>query len=153
MKATILRDGKRSNVEITPSEGRDAFIWDGDRLGERLRERLGDLDVLADRMPEFDFHFDLPSIPARGRLGVTVQTLSTQLATYFGAKDGVLVTAVADGSLAAKAGIRAGDVITSINGDRVHASEDLPRMLRDAQDHVAVGLIRDKKEMTVSVDY
>jgi serine protease Do len=153
VKATIVRDGKRSTVEITPSEGHDAFLWDDERLGDRIRERLGDLDMLADRMPSFDFHFDRPSGSARGRLGVTVQTMSTQLAAYFGAKDGVLVTAVADDSAASRAGIKAGDVITSINGEDVHSSEDLVRSLRDAHDHVSVGLVRDKKELTVKVDY
>jgi serine protease Do len=152
VKATIVRDGKRSTVDITPSEGHEAFMWD-DKLGDRIRERLGDLDVLADRMPAFDFHFDVPSASPRGRLGVTVQTLSTQLADYFGAKDGVLVTAVADNSAASRAGIKAGDVITSIDGEHVHSSEDLVRSLRAAHDHVSVGLVRDKKELTVKVDY
>jgi serine protease Do len=151
VKATIVRDGKRSTVEITPSEGHDAFIWD-DKLGDRIRERLGDLDMLTDRMPAFDFRFDLPSASPR-RLGVTVQALSTQLADYFGAKDGVLVTAVADDSAASRAGIKAGDVITSIDGEHVHSSEDLVRSLRDAHDQVSVGLVRDKKELTVKLDY
>jgi serine protease Do len=108
--------------------------------------------MLADRMRPLDFHFDLPSVSPRG-LGVTVQTLSTQLADYFGAKDGVLVTAVADDSAASRAGIRAGDVITSINGEHVHSSEDLVRSMRDAHDQVSIGLVRDKKELTVKVDY
>ncbi len=63
------------------------------------------------------------------------------------------MTTVADGSSAARAGIRAGDVIASINGEYVHSSEDLVRSLRDAHDHVSVGLVRDKKELTVKVDY
>jgi serine protease Do len=150
--ATIVRDGKRSEVKITPSENRQTFSLNGGQLGDRMRERWGDLGTFADRMPALDFDFDLPSMASRSRLGITVHTLSSQLADYFGAKDGVLVTSVADGSAAARAGIRAGDVIASINGEAVQSSEDLMRSLRDAHDHVTLGLVRDKKEMTMSVE-
>ena len=141
--ATILREGQRSDVQLTPSEDRgpDVFI-DGDRL----RERLGDL---AARLPEFDFRI---GAGPRGRLGVTVSRLTDQLAAYFGAREGVLVTAVVDGSAAGKAGVQAGDVITSINGGPVRSPQELTRALRDAaRDGVTVGIVREKKEMSMEV--
>jgi membrane-associated protease RseP (regulator of RpoE activity) len=98
VKATITREGQRRDVEITPSEGRDAaMIFDGDRM----RERLGDL---AGRFPDlnFNFDFDMPGSLSGRRLGVTVDELSHQLAEYFGTKDGVLVTNVTEGSAAAR---------------------------------------------------
>ena len=52
------------------------------------------------------------SSPGRGRLGVGIQELTPQLAEYFGTKDGVLVTSVEPETPAAKAGLKAGDVIT-----------------------------------------
>ena len=63
-------------------------------------------------------------------LGITVGDLSEQLAGYFGIKDGVLVTSVADDSAAAKAGIKAGDVITSFNGTDVTQPSDLRRRIQ-----------------------
>ena len=48
----------------------------------------------------------------RQRLGVQLLPLSDQLATYFGVKDGVLVASVEADSPAARAGLKAGDVIT-----------------------------------------
>ena len=79
-----------------------------------------------------------------------VYELTHQLADYFGAKDGVLVTAVTDGSAAAKAGIKAGDVITSVNGERVTSRADLVSALRRADnEEVTVGIVRDKKETSV----
>jgi serine protease Do len=146
IKATITREGQRKDVQITPTEGRAAgMIFDGDRM----RERLGDL---AGRLPDmnFNFDFDLPGTLSGRRLGVTVDELTHQLAEYFGAKDGVLVTAVTDGSAAAKAGLKAGDVITSINGARVTSREDLTRGLRETtNEDVTIGIVRDKKESTV----
>ena len=62
----------------------------------------------------------MPFMGSRGRLGVTVQSLTPELEEYFGAKNGgALVSSVTQDSAAAKAGIKAGDVITSINGRRV----------------------------------
>jgi serine protease Do len=147
VKATITRDGQKKDVQITPAEGRGAtMLFDGDRM----RERLGDF---AARLPDmnFNFDFDMPGTLSGRRLGVTVDELTHQLADYFGAKDGLLVTAVTDGSAAARAGLKAGDVITSINGDRVTSREDLVRGLREAtKEDVTIGIVRDKKESTVN---
>ena len=55
-------------------------------------------------------------------LGVTVSPLTDQLASYFGVKQGVLVSAVTSDSPAAGAGVRAGDVITAVNGQTVSSS-------------------------------
>src|SRR5262249_48312891 len=84
------------------------------------------------------------------RLGVTVQELTQQLGDYFGSKDGVLVTSVTDGSAASRAGLKAGDVITSVNGGRIHSREDLVRALRQGDSgELSIGIVRDKKESTV----
>src|SRR5882762_1606896 len=55
------------------------------------------------------------------RMGVSTVQLTKQLADYFGIADGkgVLVTSVSDGSPAAKAGFKAGDVITTVDGDTI----------------------------------
>ncbi|MGH9200585.1 MAG: S1C family serine protease, partial [Vicinamibacterales bacterium] len=87
----------------------------------------------------------------RGRLGVAVESMSDQLAEYFGAKDGgALVSSVSADSPAAKAGIKAGDVITTVNGSRVRDAGDVVRELSNAKaDEVTIGLLRDKKETSV----
>jgi serine protease Do len=140
VKATLLRDGQKKDVQITPSDDRQAdLLIDGDRL----RERLGDL---ATRLPA-----GIPGLGSRGRLGVTVEELSPQLADYFGARNGVLVSAVTEDSAASRGGLKAGDVITSINAAAVHTRADLMRALAvgaDSRD-VTIGIVRDKKESTL----
>ena len=66
-------------------------------------------------------------------------------------KDGVLVTSVADDSAAAKAGIKAGDVITSFNGTDVTTPADLRRRIQRLADgdEFTVGVMRDKKPLTL----
>jgi S1-C subfamily serine protease len=84
-------------------------------------------------------------------LGMTVTSLPEQLADYFGAKRGVLVTAVQDGSAAQKAGFKAGDVVTSLNGTEVLQPADVWRgtqRLREGDDFTA-GVMRDKKSLTL----
>jgi S1-C subfamily serine protease len=63
------------------------------------------------------------------------------------------VTAVAEGKPFAKAGVKAGDVITDVNGKKPESAEALRRLLRDA---LAVGdatvtLRRGDKTETVKV--
>ena len=152
VKATITRNGQRQDVQLKPSEERaSTFLSNGDRFfydADQWRDKFGDLDRLWD-LPS-NFSFALPEFSAGGRLGVTVDELTHQLAEHFGAKEGVLVASVADGSAASRAGIKAGDVITSINGERVASPADLTRALRRAEnDEVTVGIVRDKKEMSV----
>ncbi len=148
VKATIVRDGRRSDVQLTPAEGGGPEVVIN---GDRLRDRLGNL---ADRLPDFDLDLDLdlPGMPSsRGRLGASVQQMTDQLANYFGAKEGALVVAVTDGSAAAKAGLKAGDVITSINSQRVRSRQDLTRALRDVKEdaEVTIGIVRGKKESSL----
>jgi C-terminal processing protease CtpA/Prc len=84
-------------------------------------------------------------------LGISVGDLSDQLAQYFGTKDGVLVTSVTDNSAAAKAGIKAGDVLTSLNGRDVTSPSDLRRRIQELKDgdEFTVGIVRDKKATTL----
>jgi serine protease Do len=151
VKAVMLRDGARRDIEITPAGDADRradLMIHGD-IGDYMRDLGRDLGRLGDRLPPFNFNFEMPL--ASRRLGVSVEELTSQLAGYFGAKDGVLVTSVADGSAASRAGLKAGDVITSINGQSVRSREDLLRGVREApdSDEVTIAIVRDKKDSTV----
>jgi serine protease Do len=90
------------------------------------------------------------------RLGIDAEDINGQLGSYFGAPDGegVLVRSVNAGSVAEKAGMKAGDVITKFNGDRIRSLGDLREKLAAKNDgqpvHLAV--LRDKSEVTLTVD-
>jgi len=150
VKATIVRGGKQQDVEITPREGRGPTTggaFDGDWFGGRLP----DMDAFRDRFP-FAFDFNLPAAPSARRLGIEVDGLTDQLAEYFGVKEGVLVRSVAGGSPASRAGLKAGDVVTAIDGQPTRTREDLVRAVRDAkEDEVTIAIVRDKKDSAVKV--
>ena len=84
-------------------------------------------------------------------MGITVAPLSAQLAEYFGARRGVLVTAVQENSAASSAGFKAGDVVTALNGSEVSDPADLRRRTQRLQngDEFTADVVRDKKALTL----
>lgn len=70
---------------------------------------------------------------SRGKLGVTIQPLSRELAESFGLSrsEGALVAVVERGSAAERAGVQSGDVILAVNGQRIDDTADLPRAIGD----------------------
>lgn len=90
----------------------------------------------------------------RGMLGVTMQTLTPELAKGIGAEgvEGALVSEVAEGSAAEKAGIKPGDVITNINGKAIKTDQALRNtigMLRVGE-QVDVAVLRDGKPRRIT---
>ena len=101
-----------------------------------------------------EFHFpDMPQSHMTWRiamLGIETEALDGQLAEFFGVREGVLVRAVNPSSAADHAGIKAGDVIVSIDGARVAAPADISTRMRAAHGHaVSVVVVRDRKEITM----
>jgi serine protease Do len=87
---------------------------------------------------------------------VSAEAVSGQLAAYFGVEAGVLVRQVDESSAAAKAGVKAGDVITAVNGKAVKDAGDLRREIAEATDddskeakEVTLNVTRDKKAITL----
>ena len=168
----LMRDGKKQTVNATPQDGRMTWNFAPD-VDRAMRDAERGMREYRFDLPNFDFPFDdrdrapgdreprrfeyrvpggmLPFMNgSRGRLGMSVQSLTPDLQEYFGATNGgALVSSVTKESAAAKAGVKAGDVITSINGRRITDSDDLVRELDDLTGEVTIVLLRDKKEMTL----
>jgi len=107
-------------------------------------------------VPEFHMP-DIPQIYTATRsamLGVEAESLGSQLAVYFGVKEGVLVRSVLENTPAQKAGIKAGDVITKVDGMAVTTPSELSSAVRaaNAKKTYTVELVRDRKPVTVSVN-
>ncbi|MGI8734562.1 MAG: PDZ domain-containing protein [Pyrinomonadaceae bacterium] len=88
------------------------------------------------------------------RIGVSTTTLTKQLADYFGVNEGkgVLVTSVAADSAAAKAGLKAGDIITAVDGEKVEDAGDLARCINKKKEgDVTLTVIRNKSQRNFTV--
>lgn len=88
----------------------------------------------------------------RGWLGVGIQNLDHNLKDYYKIDKGVLVTEVFSGDPAAKAGIKANDIITSINGISVDSSRKLSKLVASFKpsDKVKIDIVRDGNKKTVT---
>ena len=84
-------------------------------------------------------------------LGVETEGLGTQLADFFGVKEGVLVRAVTKGSPGESAGLKAGDVITRIDGQVVSSPRNITSLLRKSGKNVSLTVVRSHKEITLNV--
>lgn len=120
-------------------------------------------------MPGENFHFDMPnfefSMPdvpkammswRSSSLGVEAEALGdSQLAAYFGVKEGVLVRSVIKGTAAEKAGLKAGDVLLKVDETKVGTPREVSsaiRTVRSASKRTfPLMLMREKREMNLSV--
>jgi serine protease Do len=88
--------------------------------------------------------------PVVGFLGLP---LTPQLADYFGVKDGVLVSTVYPHTPAERAGLKAGDVVTKVNGTPVMSPREISGVVRSAgKKAVSFTVVRNKKEITLSIE-
>jgi serine protease Do len=148
VKMTIVRDGARQTVDITP-DARAAFGGFPDNAFRAIPR-------------DFQFNFDGQRLNlwdgpfgSAGRLGVVVVPMSDQLADYFGVRDGVLVSETRTNTPAATAGLKAGDVITAVNGHAITSPQDLINEVRDIKPGGSIDLriVRERKELTLKAAF
>lgn len=132
VKLLIMRDGKEKQIEVTigKKRRRHSFAWSDDN--------------------NFQFFMGRP------QLGVQVHELNGDLAEYFKVNkdDGVLIIEVTEDSPAEAAGLKAGDVITMINDEKISSHEDLIEALEDYDDGdvASVQFVRKGKTQKVEVE-
>ena len=183
VQLTVWRDGRTQALSATLAQA------EGGRLGNRMKATPG---TFAFRMPDIPEMPDLPEVAelpevlewpdgpgvpgmrfdgnalfiGHPRLGIDAEDLSGQLGSFFGVPEGegILVRSVNGGSPAERAGLKAGDVITSVNGERVRSVGDLRQKLSASHEEkgkddkngkdtkVKVGVLRNKSEMSLSVE-
>ena len=164
---TSVRKLNRLVSEIAPDQSVRVVISRGGSEQELTatigkRESMNTVQNLITQYPDLkDWHGSFPNADegvmlsmSNRRIGVSTMELTKQLADFFGigAGKGVLVTSVSADSPAAKAGIRAGDVITAVDGEKVEASGDISRAINRKKDgDVVLTIIRNKSQQTIQV--
>lgn len=141
VRLTVMRDGREVEVNVT--------LGERTRVASRVRiarPAIASLRVRPD--------VQVRRVQDRRHLGVELQSMTPQLAEYFGLskRSGALVIFVFADSPAAKAGLKAGDVILSAGGDAVENPMDVRRVLKDKSEGVVeFRIMRDKQEQTLRV--
>jgi serine protease Do len=153
---TVWREGRSQNIKVTVG-----------------KHEAGNMKVFADgpksfafRMPTMPAMPDLSGLehlrtfsmisPGHPLLGIDAESLDGDFGNYFGAPngEGVLVRGVFANSAAAKAGLKVGDVITSLNGERIRSASELREKLLTNREGKSfkLGVLRNKSELTLSVE-
>ncbi|HYL85840.1 MAG TPA: PDZ domain-containing protein [Candidatus Angelobacter sp.] len=160
VQLTVWRDGKAQSMSVTlgkSEERRNSF--------KMVAPKAGTPGLFTFHMPE------IPEIPpmewngtvlmnGQPRLGIDAEELNGQLGNFFGAPEGegILVREVNPDSPAEKAGVKAGDVITTIDGERIRTLGELREKLaakREAKDKdrtIKLGVLRNRGQVSLNVE-
>jgi serine protease Do len=153
VRLTISRGGAEQEVTATLAKHNLSRLLGAGVRDEVWRDLQKDLPQVKDFPPmngDGNFVF---SFGGNRRIGISTTPLSKQLANYFGAKDGgVLITSVNENSPAAKAGLKAGDVITAVDGEKMASPGDVSRAVNKKQDgDVTLTILHDRNSHTVTL--
>jgi serine protease Do len=151
-----LKDGewrKQSEEEVRKMrEEMEKNSGEWRKQSEQWQKQTEELQKQLEKMPRPEsFAFVMG---AGRRIGVTTTTLTDQLADYFGVSrdGGVLITSVAENSPAAKAGLKAGDVVTEADGAKIGNAVELTRAIsRKEEGDVTLTVVRERNRRTVKV--
>jgi serine protease Do len=154
---TVWRDGRAQAVSVTLGKSEDHGNMWFKSAPRAFSFQLPNIEMPeVAPMPEMDWGYGGVLSGARPRLGIDAEDLSGQFGAYFGAPDGegVLVREVNTGSPAEKAGVKSGDVITSLNGERIRSLGDLREKLAAKREDktVKLGVLRNKSEVSITVE-
>ena len=152
---TVWRDGRAQTLSATLGKAEERHNTWMNAMPGTFAFRMPDVQI--PEMPSMDFGEGTMVLPGgRPRLGIDAEDIGGQLGSFFGAPDGegILVRSVNSGSPAEKAGLKAGDVITSFNGDRLRSLGDLRQRLASQNDAktAKIGVLRNKSEISFTVE-
>lgn len=165
VKLQIQREGNTIEKEVTLGEKKNMFASKMMPNGD-IDEFMQNFDFGNLDFKNFDFKNFMPpnkSIPngdmeifkPKPALGVQLQDLTPSLAKYFGTTEnaGALINEVIKGSAAEKAGLESGDVITSIDGNKVSTLADVRKMISEKKDgqKITIGYLREKSTKTAEI--
>jgi serine protease Do len=126
-------------------------------LGGRPAPISGEPSTIID-LPSSEFVFpDMPTPALRWRsavLGLEYESIDSQLAEFFGVKQGVLVRFVQPGSIAQQGGVRAGDILLKVDGKFVNGPREFALSLQNhrfLRDDLSLEIMRDHKKQSLTL--
>lgn len=169
---TVLRNGGEREITATlakrptPKFGEGSFAMTVPGQTGRVLLPMPETPELAPTPPtgEMPRVWGVPSVPGgqggnfawslgpRRQIGIGVTPLTKQLAEHFGVANGIMVNDVRENSPADKAGLKAGDIITEVDGKGLDSDRDLIRAIAEKKDgDVQLTIMRDGNRQTISV--
>lgn len=161
-KITVLRRGREQDVTATLGKRPEPKFADGNFLLRTPMPPMAPMPNLRDfprgEMPRL---FSVPGgdgealiwRSGEGRvIGVGVTPLTKQLASHYGVESGVLINEVRENSPAAKAGLKAGDIIVGVDGKAVKGQFDVIKAVTAKKEgDVTITFVRNGSRQSVTV--
>lgn len=182
VKVTVLRNGSEQEITATLGKRPGAFFGEGNNFSFSSPVPLDKLKLdefkSLPQFKEFPMLKDFPDLKGlpngegfrtfsfpggegnvftwtsgnSRQIGVGVTDLTKQLAQHFGVEDGLMINEVRENSPAAKAGLKAGDIIVEVNSKAATSQLDLIREVNSKKEgDVQLTIVRDGKRQTISV--
>jgi serine protease Do len=154
VRLSISRNGAEQEISVTLGRRDDALQSLSRVYGAQSAIAPRILEQTQRSMEQLRNNPGLIGFGGGRRIGINTTQLTRQLADYFGVQGGrgLLVTSVAENSPAARAGLKAGDVITDVDGEPVESAGDISRAInRKNEGAVNLKIVRDRSTLTLSV--
>ena len=153
---TVWRDGRSQSIKVTLGRPDTSKLKVLPQMPKAFSFSMPELKVMPDLSGLDRLRSFTMVSPGRPLLGIDAESLEGDFGRFFGAPggEGVLVREVFAGSPAAKAGLKVGDVITSVDGEHIRSASELREKLLTKKEDKAIqlGILRNKSEMSVSVE-
>ncbi len=158
-KVTVIRGGSERELSVTVGkrpglqfgEGSFRFPEGFEKFEMPQKEHMPNLE----KLPRFEGKPGEPfvwSFSNRRQIGVGLTPLTKQLSDHFSVENGALVNTVREDSPAAKAGLKAGDIIVEVDGNTVKGEMDVIRALGEKKEgEVTLTYVRDRNRRTVTL--
>lgn len=166
---TLLRGGREQQITATLGKRPTPKFGDGNFTfsipewkGKIEMPELKGLEEKLKNLPKDGPHvFGVPGGEGKayvwrageGRMiGIGITPLTKQLAEHFKVDGGVMINSVRENAPAAKAGLKAGDIIVELDGKTVKSELDLIRGINEKKEgDVQLTVVRDDRRQSVSV--
>ena len=164
-KIVVVRGGSEREIPVTVAkrpmpkfeQGNFEFSFPND-----FKIEMPKIEIPQVQLPDFK---NLPNLPdfqggdfvwqhfsGSRQIGIGVTPLTKQLAEHFGVANGAMINSVRENSPAAKAGLKAGDIIVEVDGKAIKGDGDIMRVVREKkQGEVTVVVVRDGTRQNVKV--
>lgn len=176
-KVTVVRGGSEREISVTVAkrpfpkfeEGAFNFKFPNDfpNVPNIQIPRMPDMPPMGEmpRMPDMPRVQPFPGTPgapgegfvwqhfgSRRQIGVGITPLTKQLSEHFGVKGGIMINSVLENSAAAKAGLKAGDIIVEVEGKELKGEGDLQRAIHEKKEgDISLTIVRGGSRQTVRV--
>jgi serine protease Do len=157
VQLSVWRDGKQQTITATLGKSEERHGAMMKVSPQAFAFRIPEMPTMPEIPEIHNFGWDSGmSLSGKPRLGIDAENLTGQLGAYFGVPEGegVLVRNVNTDSPAEKAGVKAGDVITTFNGERIRTAGELREKLAGIEGgkSVTLGVLRNKSDVKLTVE-